>query len=168
MIALRPASPADVPLLEAWDRQPHVIAAGGDWSRYDDWDWSVEVARTLDWRELLIGMRDGRAIGVIQIIDPAREESRYWGDVPAGLRAIDIWIGEADALGQGHGREMMRLAVARCFADPAVQAIVIDPLLDNARAQRFYARLGFATVGPRRFSEDDCLAMRLERSAWPC
>jgi aminoglycoside 6'-N-acetyltransferase len=36
-------------------------------------------------------------IGFVQIIDPAREESHYWGDAPGGLRAIDIWIGEADA-----------------------------------------------------------------------
>lgn len=56
-------------------------------------------------------------IGFIQIIDPAREDSHYWGDCPTGLRAIDIWIGEEAYLGQGFGTDMMRLAIDRCFAD---------------------------------------------------
>jgi aminoglycoside 6'-N-acetyltransferase len=35
---------------------------------------------------------------MIQIIDPAQEETHYWGDVEAELRAIDIWIGEESDL----------------------------------------------------------------------
>jgi aminoglycoside 6'-N-acetyltransferase len=42
-------------------------------------------------------------------------------------------------------------------------AIVIDPLASNVRAIRFYERLGFKPVERRRFGEDDCLVMRLER-----
>ena len=55
----------------------------------------------------------------IQIIDPALEESHYWGDVPENLRAIDIWIGEETDLGKGYGTQMMQLALARCFGVPA-------------------------------------------------
>ncbi len=57
---------------------------------------------------------DGRPIGFVQVIDPAREESHYWGDVPVDLRAIDIWIGEEADLGKGCGTQMMQLALARC------------------------------------------------------
>jgi RimJ/RimL family protein N-acetyltransferase len=73
----------------------------------------------------------GRPIGFVQIIDPAREESHYWGDCEPNLRAIDIWIGEADCLNKGYGTQMMRLAIERCFADPSVTAILIDPLASN-------------------------------------
>ncbi len=109
---------------------------------------------------------DGRPIGFVQIIDPQRQDSHYWGDAPAGLRAIDSWIGEADALGRGYGTEMMQQALARCFAEPSISAVLIDPLASNTDAQRFYRRLGFAVVEQRRFVDDDCLVMRLQREEW--
>ncbi len=158
-VVLRPATPADLELLQRWDEEPHVVESDPN----DDWGWEVELGRQVDWREQWIAEVDGRPIGFMEIIDPAREDDHYWGDCPPNLRAIDIWIGEADALGQGYGTQMMRQAIDRCFADPAVTAIVIDPLQSNTAAIRFYERLGFRAVGPRRFGEDDCLVMRLER-----
>ncbi|WP_308737902.1 GNAT family N-acetyltransferase [Nostoc sp. 'Peltigera membranacea cyanobiont' N6] len=90
----------------------------------------------------MIAQINGRPIGFVQIIDPAREESRYWGDVAPDLRAIDIWIGEETDLGKGYGTKMMQLALNRCFADPRVTTVLIDPLASNTRAHRFYERLG--------------------------
>jgi aminoglycoside 6'-N-acetyltransferase len=162
MMNLRPVTAADLALLRHWDEQPHVIAAAPN----DDWGWEVELNRSPDWREQLIAELDGRPIGFVQIIDPAREESHYWGDAPGGLRAIDIWIGEADELGKGYGTKMMKLALARCFSDPSVTAVLIDPLADNLRAHRFYERLGFHFVERRRFGDDDCLVYRLNRTDW--
>lgn len=162
-LILRDATPDDLALLRIWDDEPHVLESDPN----DDWGWETELARRVDWREQLIAQVDGVPIGFVQIIDPAREDSHYWGEIEADLRAIDIWIGEAAYLGQGHGTRMMQLAIERCFADPAVGAIVIDPLASNRRAQRFYARLGFVVEGPRRFGLDDCLVMRLRREHWP-
>jgi aminoglycoside 6'-N-acetyltransferase len=159
MINLRPATLADLALLRHWDQQPHVIASDPD----DDWAWEIELPRAPAWREQLIAELEGRPIGFVQIIDPAREESHYWGDVAAHLRAIDIWIGEATDLGQGYGTQIMQLALARCFADPTVQAVLVDPLASNTRAHRFYERLGFQRVEARQFGDDDCWVYRLSR-----
>lgn len=61
----------------------------------------------------------------------------------------------------------MRLAFRRCFADPTVTAIVIDPLASNTRAHKFYQRLGFVPVGLQIFDEDDeCLVHRPSREVW--
>jgi aminoglycoside 6'-N-acetyltransferase len=157
---LRSATAADLDLLRRWDEQPHVVAADPN----DDWAWEVELSKKPDWREQLIAEVDGQPIGFIQIIDPAREESHYWGDVPANLRAIDIWIGDDVNLGKGYGTKMMHLALARCFAAPDVVAVLINPLASNTRVHRFYERLGFRFVERRRFGEDECLVYRLERS----
>jgi len=179
-LRLRPATPADIPLLEAWDAQPHVRAATGADSGHpgdpdDDWSWDIHLAQPADVWENWIAERDTPAgptpIGFVQIIDPALEPTHYWGpDCPenplANHRAIDIWIGPPGALGQGHGTAMMALAHARCFADPAVEAILIDPLARNIRAIRFYRRLGYEPVGPRTFGNDDCLVLRLTRARW--
>jgi aminoglycoside 6'-N-acetyltransferase len=162
ILNLRSATSNDLELLRHWDEQSHVIASDPN----DDWHWEIELDRTPDWREQLIAEIDDRAIGFIQIIDPAREESHYWGDVAPDLRAIDIWIGEAADLGKGYGTRMMQLALARCFADPRVTAVLIDPLASNTRAHRFYERLGFQFVEPRRFGDDDCFVYWLNRADW--
>ena len=141
------------------EKEPHIMASGIE----DDWHWDTELHRNPVWREQLIAEADRRPIGVVQIIDPLLEETHYWGDCEPNLRAIDIWIGEKDALGKGYGTRMMRLAMERCFAIPEVTAIIIDPLESNVRAQRFYERLGFRFVEKRRFDEDDCVVMRLLR-----
>lgn len=158
-LILRPATPEDLPLLTRWDEAPHVLESDPN----DDWGWEQALAEDPDWREQLIAELDGLPIGFVQIIDPAREDSHYWGDVPGNLRAVDIWIGEASHLGQGHGTGMMQLALERCFADPAVEAVLIDPLASNVRAHRFYERLGFVFVEARRFGPDDCFVYRLAR-----
>lgn len=162
MITLRPATLNDLGLLRHWDEQAHVIAADPN----DDWAWETELGRTPDWREQWIAEWDGRAVGFLQVIDPAREESHYWGAVGPNLRAIDIWIGDAKDLGKGYGTAMMRLALARCFAEPSVTAVLVDPLVSNTRAHRFYERLGFKRVERRRFREDDCWVYRCDRAAW--
>jgi len=160
MIQLRPADIADLALLRHWDEQPHVVESDPN----DDWEWETELLRDPDWREQLIAELEGRPIGFVQIIDPAQEETHYWGDVPDNLRAIDIWIGEAEDTGKGYGSEIMRLALQRCFANPAVQAVLIDPLASNTAAHRFYERLGFRFVERRQFGEDDTFVYRLERA----
>jgi aminoglycoside 6'-N-acetyltransferase len=58
---------------------------------------------------------------------------------------------------------MMRLALARCFADPKATAVLIDLLASNIRAQRFYQRLGSTLLEHRHFG-DDCSVFRLDRA----
>ena len=71
-VTLRPATLDDVPLLQHWDEQPHVMAAGGD---DDSIDWHIELALDPAWSWTLIGEEDGRPFGVVQVIDPREEES---------------------------------------------------------------------------------------------
>lgn len=61
---------------------------------------------------------------------------------------------------------MMQQAIDRCFADPSVANILIDPLIINTAAIRFYRRLGFVDVEERLFGNDACLVMELRRAQW--
>ena len=162
MIHLRTAGSGDAPLLRRWDQTPHVRAAKGD----DDWAWEKELSRKESWKEPLIAELDGRPIGFVEIIDPARDEGKYWGEVDPGLRTVDIWIGEADCLGRGHGSEMMSEALARCFASREVTAVLVDPLANNISAHRFYRRMGFRFVEESSFGDDHCHVYRLKRDDW--
>jgi aminoglycoside 6'-N-acetyltransferase len=161
-IILRLAKLADAPLLTHWDKQQHVIDAAPN----DSWDWEHELPLIYEWRELLIAELYDRPIGFIQIIDPEIEETHYWGDSPPNLRALDIWIGESTDLGKGYGTVMMNLTLKRCFANPTVTAVLIDPLASNTNAIRFYERIGFKFVEYRRFDEDDCAVYQITRADW--
>ncbi len=161
-IRLREATIADLAILNHWDEQPHNIQADPN----DDWKWETELLRRPEWRQQLIAELDGRPIGFLQIIDPGREETHYWGNVPENLRAIDIWIGEKEDLGQGYGTVMMQLALEQCFADPTVPEVIIDPLETNIKARKFYEGMGFEFVENRQLDEDHCAIYRLTRSVW--
>lgn len=158
-LKLREASIDDLDLLEYWDKQPHVIAAAPN----DEWDWETELQQNYDWQEMLVAEFGGRPIGFLQIIDPAREETHYWGKIEENCRAIDIWIGKNDDLGKGYGTEIMKHAIEHCFKDPKVHTIWIDPLESNAKAHKFYVRFGFKFVEKRRFGMDNCFVYKLDR-----
>lgn len=172
-VTLRRAEPEDAELLARWDREPHVIACVTDDPEaevaFEGAVWAEEIATSSEYSFYLIAEVNGRPIGAMQLIDPHLEPTHYWGEIEADLRALDIWIGEADALSKGYGTQMMTQALDMCFADPAVTAVVIDPLNSNPDAHRFYQRLGFVPIERHLFNgEDDCLVHRLERAVWEC
>lgn len=175
---LRDARPDDIPTLTQWDGRDHVIRCSTDdpeaTTAFDGIDWAEEIALATElgprvWQVLIaeIEQPEGqwRSIGAMEVIDPHREPTHYWGDIEENLRAVDIWIGEPDLLGAGWGTRMMRTVLSDIAADPAVTGVVIDPLLSNEAAQRFYRRMGFRDVGPRWFDDDHCLVMRLDFDA---
>lgn len=170
-ITLRPAVASDADLLARWDKEPHVISATTDdpdaERAFDGACWPDEIAMQSPVFQYYIAELDGRPIGTTLIIDPHLEPTHYWGEIQPGLRAVDIWIGEADALGKGHGTEIMRLALAHCFADANVYTVLIDPLASNTRVHRFYERLGFKPLERRILPPaDDCLVHTLTRQDW--
>ncbi len=150
---------ADPPILQRWDTQPHVVAADPN----DDRDWEVELGRCPHWSEQLIVELDGRPLGSVQIIDPAREESRYWGDAPPAIRALYVWIGDETDLGKGYGTEMMHAALGRCFSDSllclSIRFRAIHAPIDSTNVWA-------SILSSRRFGKDDCLVYRLSRNDW--
>lgn len=170
-VTLRAAAVADAPMLAAWDREPHVIACSSDDANaqvaFGGIAWGEEIAASAYDSHYLIAEVAGVPVGVLQVCDPHTEPTHYWGEIETGLRAIDIWIGPKEWLGRGVGTQMMTQMINRCFAEPDVTGIVIDPLNSNTDAHRFYQRLGFTVVGRRMFGDDDCLVMRLEKADWP-
>ncbi len=79
-VKLRPATPANLPLLRSWDAKPHVIAASGTDGPFE---WETELPRSVPWREFLIAEVDGRAIGVAWSV--AHGWSKWTPTVPLTL-----------------------------------------------------------------------------------
>lgn len=156
-VTLREAVLDDLELLQRWAAEPHV----NEGVPVNAWDFEGDLRETSEFRYPLIAELDGRPIGFMQLLDAAKEETHYWGNIEPGTWAIDIWIGEPDCIGRGYGSRMMRMAIDKCFDDHHATAIVIDPMADNTRAHRFYERLGFVFQERRNFDDDDCFVYRL-------
>jgi aminoglycoside 6'-N-acetyltransferase len=162
-ITLRTANIKDHILINYWSTKPHVIFATGiSSSEGDDW-LEKQLIDPEESVEIYLALLDGEPIGLIQIVDPANESSHYWGSIEQGCRAIDIWIGEESNLGKGYGTTMMKLAIDHCFKDLRVNKIIIDPLVINTRAIKFYNKLGFVFVENRYFDDDYCSILELCR-----
>ena len=58
-------------------------------------------------------------------------------------------IAEVDGRGRGHGGELMRQALAHCFAPADVEAVLIDPLASNVDAILLPAHGVRVRRGPR-------------------
>lgn len=163
-IHFRPAMREDISLLEHWEQQPHTIAATQD----EPWNWHQELGRQqTEWRELLIAELDRRPIGFVQIIDPDKEETHHWRKLAPHLRAIDIGVGEPEDLGRGYGTVIMRLALERCFANPEVMGVIVDPLFSNTTGRSFYERLGFRFIESKWYDGmNHCAIYRMNRGEW--
>lgn len=161
-LKFRDATISDAPVLRHWDTLDHVIDSDPD----DEWNWEEELARQVSWRVQWMFSVNEEPIGFVQIIDPESEESHYWGNIGPGYRAIDIWIGPQEFLGKGYGTQMMEAAIAHCFSNMQVEGVLIDPLVSNHRAIKFYKRLGFVFLEEREFEDSKCSVHILHRSDW--
>jgi aminoglycoside 6'-N-acetyltransferase len=139
----------DLDLIRAWLLRPHVMR----W--YDDAPSGAYPDRELaDYRAAIRGddptdhyivAMDGRPIGMIQSyrID---DHPDYAAQLALGRPAIgiDLFIGEPDLIGRGHGPALIR-AFLRDVAFPryALDLCVIGPTRSNVAAIRAYEKAGF-------------------------
>jgi RimJ/RimL family protein N-acetyltransferase len=63
---------------------------------------------------------------------------------------VGIWIGEADARGQGYGTEAMRLLLWYLFRQMGLHRVALLVLSDNAAAIASYRKCGFREEGRDR------------------
>lgn len=174
-IMLRNATIDDMAMLLEWDEKEHLQGSYGGDPDFNDWNWDYELRRNdLSWRYQLIAQAVENEnhiipIGFVQIIDPLKEESHYWGmDCEPNLRAIDIWIGDERYINRGYGTQIMKqvLQSSFVFGNTNVTSVIIDPMADNYAAHRFYQRLGFVPIGIRYFGPDRCLIHRMNRTEY--
>ena len=140
--AFREMTADDLPMIRRWLAEPHVREWWGDPAE----QYGL-VSGDLDEPAMdqYIVSADGRDFGYLQCYDLTAWNSGF-GEQPTGTRGIDLFIGEADMIEQGHGSAMLR-----AFADERLKRgtprMVTDPDPQNLRALRAYENAGFARVG---------------------
>jgi len=159
---LREARLSDLETLEWWHLQSHIVDAG----QGKDYKWERELQRKPDWRQQYIAELDGQPIGFVQVYDPYEEDTGRWENMSRKLRAIELWIGEKNNLNKGYGTQIMQQIIAITFSDPDVHALLVDPLMTNKQAQRFYARLGFKFTETKKIYGESCYILKLRRDQY--
>src|SRR5262252_15128 len=138
--AFRNMTAHDLPMIKRWLAAPHVREWWGDPAEQ-----YALVSGDLDEPAMdqYIVSTDGRAFGYLQCYDLTAWNSGF-GEQPKGTRGIDLFIGEADMIEQGHGAGMIRAFVDERLGSGAPR-VVTDP--ENIRALRAYEKAGFVRVG---------------------
>jgi aminoglycoside 6'-N-acetyltransferase len=140
--AFREMTADDLPMIKRWLAEPHVQEWWGDPAEQ-----YKLVSGDLDEPAMdqYIVSSDGRDFAYLQCYDLTAWNSGF-GEQPKGTRGIDLFIGEADMIAQGHGSAMLR-----AFADERLQRgaprMVTDPDPRNLRAMRAYRNAGFTPAG---------------------
>ena len=134
-----PMSLSDLPLIRRWLALPHVIEWWGD----PEEQYTL-VSGDLDepaMDQYIVSVA-GSPFSYLQCYDLTAWNSGF-GPHPAGTRGIDLFIGEPNRIGRGHGS-----ALIRCFVDNLLQngapRVVTDTDPANGRAVRAYEKAGFA------------------------
>lgn len=125
-LVLRPFEPADAPAIEALLAEPEVLRWWPDRDYDREHGWVIEVG--------------GRIAGWMEYT----EETYEW--YPSV--GLDIAL-TTDLHGGGYGRRALRLAIEH-FAERGHHRFTIDPNVDNERAIRSYAAVGYRPVGVLR------------------
>jgi aminoglycoside 6'-N-acetyltransferase len=147
--AFAPLRDDDLPIVRRWLLEPHV-------KRW--WDEGVKSpypdAAIEEYREAIEGKDptyhyvvrvDGRPAGMFQHYrigdDPEYAEALALGEDAVG---IDLFIGEVDLIGRGHGPQMV-VQFLRDVAFPfhGIDVCVIGPSVKNVAAIRAYEKAGF-------------------------
>lgn len=141
----RPAAMADLAMLLQWRASPEVLPWWGAWEAPE-----AELAAHLAEPAMALWIVEhcGRPFAFAQDYACHAWDPHPFSYLPPASRGVDLYIGEPDMLGRGHGSALLRLHCERLFA-AGIPAIGTDPHPDNVRARRAYEKAGFLTVsGP--------------------
>lgn len=134
---IRRAIPADLPRLAHWRSLPHVRRWWGGP------EIEPEAEKLADPRiRAWIAEQAGRPFAFLQDYLVADWRPHPFDHLPTGACGLDLYIGELDMLGQGHGSALLRQHVEDLFSHGA-PAAGIDPHPDNAPAIRAFEKAGF-------------------------
>jgi RimJ/RimL family protein N-acetyltransferase len=158
----------DLPLLHEWLGREHVLRWWGERGSYDDVvEFYLPSIEGSDPSDLYVVMVDGRSVGFIQTYLLAEyPEHAILLDAGPEVAGVDLFIADAELIGQGLGAEVIRsFAAAFVFARDETRSCVADPDVRNLASIRAFEKAGFVRVRDYHDPSDGELhaLVRLER-----
>ena len=145
-LALALLTKADLPFLDRWLREPHVM----QW--WDSVDTALpKIAQRLDnplsTTTAYLMIETQQPIGYLQIYHANGDD--FWAgmDLPKDTFGLDMFIGEPSAKGRTLGPRFLRMMRDHMFLNPRTARLHIDPDPANHAAIRAYEKAGFRPHG---------------------
>ncbi len=153
---------SDVPLARRWLLEPHVRRWWNDDPGEHDYpegtiaEW-LKALRGEDPTDMFVIHLDGAPIGVIQSyrVNDYPDYVAELGDLPAAAISVDVFIGERDLIGKGHGAALARAFLPLAFDRYHLDYCVIGPSKSNVAAIRSYEKAGFRHL--KEYREEDTI-----------
>ena len=167
-ISFRPLCRSDFPLLQKWLSAPHVAA----W-----WNESADLASIeakygprvdgVEPTQVFVIEEAGKPIGWIQwYLWCAYSAHAHQVGAEAASAGIDLAIGELSKTGLGLGPVAIRDFITKVvFANPRVNAVIVDPDERNLRSLIAFKKAGFTPVSTTQLAGENCRrqVLRLHR-----
>ncbi len=162
VIAWRPLTAADLPLLAAWLREPQVARW---WNHQHNAeavqrDFGASVRGEEPGEDLLVSL-DGHPVGLLQrsvISDYPEEVAEFAAvvDVPDGAVELDYLIGDASLRGRGLGSRIIGMAVERTWSDySTAPAVLVAVVAANTPSWRALEKAGLRRIAEAAMEPDN-------------
>ena len=166
VIAFRPVTPADLPMLQGWIGTPHWQEWWGD--PETEIGYIRDMLDGRDTTKPFVFTVDGLDVGYIQhwtvgdqLFEPWLSLAPWLTDLPREAVGIDLSIGDPAWLSKGLGTAVLKLFAERLKA-AGHRELIIDPDQNNRRAIRAYEKAGFCAIPSLVGKTGDTLIMRYE------
>lgn len=145
-----PMRESDLAMARRWLLAPHVRRWWHDSLDEHDYpegtlaDWRTAI-RGDDPTDMYVVTLDGRPMGVIQsyVVQDYPDYRDEVGELAERALSVDLFIGEAELIGKGHGPALLRAFLPPAFARYRTRYCVIGPARANTAAIRAYEKVGF-------------------------
>ena len=168
-----PLREEDLTLARRWLLEPHVRRWWNDDPEEHDYpegtldEWRKAI-RGEDPTDMFVIQMDARPIGVMQSyrVDSDPDYVAQLGALAEPAFSLDVFIGEPDLIGKGHGPALMRAFLPPMFERYGVEYCVIGPSRSNVAAIRSYEKVGFRPLREVRVPDepDPEFLMRVTRA----
>ena len=139
LYAFHPMHAGDLPLLKRWLALPHVCEWWGDPDEQFGLVSGDLAEPAMD--QYIVSLAE-KPLGYLQCYR-LTDWNIGFGEQPAETRGIDVFLGEREMLGRGHGSGFVRAFSDQLLAHGTPRAVT-DPDPNNRRAIRAYEKAGFA------------------------
>lgn len=146
-LTLEPLDPTrDLALLHAWVTHPRSVFWG--MQRATRQQVHEEYARIADdpHHHALLGRADGVPTFLAETYDPARSPLAGLPELRPGDLGMHLLVAPTDTPVPGFTRAVMHRVLQECFADPAVERVVVEPDVRNRRIATLNAEAGFVVA----------------------
>lgn len=142
-VRLRAMEPDDMEAMWRWQN---------DWATQRLGDDSPELAVSHETVGRMFGAEGGLTSYMIEMLDGRAIGSCGYYSYSGRNRScsVGIWIGEADARGQGYGTAAMRLLLWYLFRQMGLHRVALTVMSDNTPAIASYRKCGFHEEGRDR------------------